>query len=584
LLKHPLCRLGLDAEQLEAGRRTLELACFRGPYVGSGLEDIDAALEGARAQSRHPEVLRRLAFSDWRAARTLVRHLQRTSAPLMEAMGASEPLPLSTLAAAHYKVAQAMAETADGDGGGALRQGDAGEWAVELFANLLNHGMPAPELAGADYPDFYRTLVAEKRLRPRARHPRLSICAPYEARLQQADFVILGSLNEGTWPKAADPGPWLSRPMRAALGLPAPEERIGASAHDFAAQLCAPRVMLTRAAKIDGAPTVPSRWLLRLQALVKGMCLPLEPEEPWLAWARARDALPVRQRLRAPEPRPSVAVRPRKLSVTTIETWIANPYAIFAKHILKLEPLDPLGARPGAALRGLVVHAALRSLTQRYPRALPPNLAQELAAIAREVLAEYTSNPRVAALWAPRLARFADWFAQTEGARRAGIRQVVAETEGQLVLAAPAGPFILSARADRIDVGERGLVITDYKTSQTLDHLKSSAKAGRAPQLALEAAIAATGGFAGVPAAPVTMLRYISTAGGEPPGHEVILDGNAAHLAREAQKGLARLIAKFDDQATPYRAMRRARFRYDYDAYAHLARVAEWCAGDEEED
>jgi ATP-dependent helicase/nuclease subunit B len=582
LLKHPLCRLGLGAEELEAGRRTLELACFRAPYFGTGLGDVDAALVGARAQSQH---LRRLGTSDWHAARTLVRRLQRAFALLVEAMAASRPVPLRELVASHYEAARRLAEVADRDDGAALRQGDAGEWAAQLFASLLDPGMPAPELAGTDYPDFYRTLVAEKRLRPRAcGHPRLTICDPYEARLQQADLVILGSLNEATWPKAAEPGPWLSRPMRAALGLPAPEERIGTAAHDFAAQLGAPRVVLTRAAKIDGAPTVPSRWLLRLQALVKGMGLSLEPEQPWLAWARARNAVPARQRLRAPEPRPPLAARPRKLSVTAIEAWIANPYSIFARHILKLDALDPLGVRPGAALRGQVVHAALRRLTQRYPRELPPNLAAELAAIAQEVLAEYASNPRVAAFWSPRLARFADWFAQTEEARRAGMREVVAETVGELVLAAPGGPFTLSARADRIDVGVGGLTITDYKSSQNLDHLKSGAKAGRAPQLPLEAAIAAAGGFAGVPAAPVTMLRYISTAGGEPPGHEAVLDGDAAAMAREAQEGLARLVAEFDAATTPYRALRRARFKYDYDAYTHLARVAEWSAEDEEED
>jgi ATP-dependent helicase/nuclease subunit B len=585
LLKHPLCRLGLRPEEMDAGRRTLELACFRAPYFGTGLEGVEASLEDVRGLARRPAALRRLATSDWRAARALVRHLKRAYEPLVGAIAASEPVPLGALAAAHYASAQALAESADRDGGAALRQGDAGEWAVQLFASLIDPAMLAPAVAGADYPDLYRTLVAEKRIRPRSGgHPRIAICDPYEARLQQADFVILGSLNEGTWPKAADPGPWLSRPMRQTLGLPAPEERIGAAAHDLASHLGAPRVVLTRAAKVDGAPTVPSRWLLRLQALVQGMGLSLAPQEPWLAWAGARNAVAGRQRLRPPEPRPPVAVRPRQLSVTRIETWIANPYAIFARHILDLEPLDPLGVRPGAALRGEVVHEALGRLTQRYPRELPPDLAEELKAIAAEVLAGYTSNPRVAAFWAPRLARFADWLAATEGIRRADVREVVAETKGQLVLEAPAGPFILTVRADRIDVGERGLVVTDYKSSQSLVDLKARANAGRAPQLPLEAAIAAAGGFTGVPAAPVTALRYISTAGGEPPGHEVVLDGDPAATAAKARAGLERLIAEYDEVATPYRALRRARFKYDYDVYAHLARVAEWSAEDEEED
>ena len=587
LLKHPLCRVGLPAEEMRRGREALELACFRAPYFGKGVDGVEAALEGAGKQGWRPAALRRLGSDDWRAARTLLRRLQRAYAPLVEALGASEPLPLRTLADVHYTTAAHLAATGERDDGSPLRQGDAGERAAELFVKLMDPGLPALPLAGADYPDFYRTLVAEKRIRPRgSAHPRIAICDPYEARLQLADTVVLGSLNEGTWPQAADPGPWLSRPMRQALGLPPPEERIGASAHDFAAQLGAPRVVLTRAAKIDGAPTVPSRWLLRLQALVQGMGLSLEPDRPWLAWARARNAVPVRQRLPAPEPRPPVAARPRKLSVTTIETWIANPYAIFARHILKLDELPALGVRAGAALRGTVVHEALGRFTQLFPQQLPEDLAAELQAIVKDVLAAYMGDPRIAAFWAPRFGRFAEWFAATEGSRRAGVRETVAEAKGELVLRAPAGPFTLTARADRIDVTASGLVITDYKSSQTLDTLKRQAAQGSAPQLPLEAAIAAAGGFAGVPAARVSSLRYISTSGGEPPGQEIAVEGEPAALALAAQDGLARLIAQFDQETTPYRALRRARFqhKYKFDAYAHLARFAEWSDDDGEEE
>jgi ATP-dependent helicase/nuclease subunit B len=345
-------------------------------------------------------------------------------------------------------------------------------------------------------------------------------------------------------------------------------------------------VVLTRAAKIDGAPTVPSRWLLRLQALVNGMGLSLDADRPWLSWARARNAVADRQRLRAPEPRPPVAARPRKLSVTTIETWIANPYAIFARHILKLEELPALGARAGAALRGTVVHDTLGRFTQLFPQELPENLTAELQAIVQDVLAAYMGDPRIAAFWAPRFGRFGEWFAATEAVRRAGVRETVAESNGELVLPGPAGPFTLTARADRIDIAAPGLVITDYKSSQTLDNLKRQAAQGSAPQLPLEAAIAVAGGFAGVPAARVAGLRYISTSGGEPPGQEVSIDGDPAALARAAQDGLARLIAQFDRESTPYRALRRARFqhKYKYDVYAHLARVAEWSSEDGEEE
>ena len=586
LLKHPLCRLGTKAGDVRSARHALELACFRSPYFGKGLEGVETALERAQTQSWRHAAVRRLSSSDWRAARDLVRRLKGAYQPMIEAFASPGPVSVHALARVHFATAQELAQTSDQDDGSALRQGEAGEWVTQFFASLLDRNMPAPEMEAADYCDFYRTLVAEKGIRPRAAtHPRLSICDPFDARLQQADVVILGSLNEGTWPQAADPGPWLNRPMRQALGLPAPEERIGAAAHDFTAQLGAERVVLTRAAKVDGAPTVASRWLLRLQALVKGMGLSLEAEQPWLAWARARNAIEGRVKsVRAPEPRPPVAARPRQLSATGIETWIANPYAVFARHILRLEPLPMLGERPGPALRGQIVHEALGRFAQRFPDRLPPDIVKELMVVADGVLADYIGNPRVAAFWASRLARFATWFAETEGARRAGVAKTIPEASGKMVLAGPAGPFTLTARADRIDVEEGGVAITDYKTAQNLDGLASRAVDGERPQLPLEAAIAAAGGFANVPAGRPTLLRYISTSGGEPPGQEIALKADAAALAGAAEEGLARLIGAFDREVTPYRALRRARFRYDYDAYAHLARVAEWSADTGEED
>jgi ATP-dependent helicase/nuclease subunit B len=36
-----------------------------------------------------------------------------------------------------------------------------------------------------------------------------------------------------------------------------------------------------------------------------------------------------------PSPRPPVAARPRSLSVTEIKTLIRDPYAIYARHVLR---------------------------------------------------------------------------------------------------------------------------------------------------------------------------------------------------------------------------------------------------------
>jgi ATP-dependent helicase/nuclease subunit B len=443
-------------------------------------------------------------------------------------------------------------------------------------------------LAAADYPAFYRAVVGEETISASAdRHARLSIGGPLEARLQQPDVVILGSLNEGVWPQLADPGPWFNRPMRQALGLPAPEQRIGEAAHDFASLLGAEQVYLTRAGKIDGTPTVPSRWLLRLQVLLEGIGEGGGAKPCWLAWAEQKNQSPGPARpVSAPEPRPPLALRPRQLSVTDVEKWLGNPYAIFAQRILGLEKLPDLMRMPDAALRGQVVHEALSRFTRRFPDALPDDPARELAAAAKLALDVIAASPRVAAFWAPRLERFAAWFAETEPGRRRAVLKSLAELDGKLVVAAPGGPFTLIARADRIDVSARGLRITDYKTSASLEPLLRHARAGRAPQLLLEAAIAAAGGFAGLPAQAVVGLSYISAAGGTPPGLEEDLDLTPADIAAAAEAalaGLRQLIGDFDRRQTPYRALRRPRFRYDYDDYAHLARVAEWSVESDEE-
>ncbi len=587
LLKHPLTRLGRDPFSIRRAARALEIAAFRTPFFGQGLEGVAAALEQAHYQTdageRRHRAVRRLWDDDWTAARDLVAALKEAFAPLTAITSAAATPTLADLARAHVAVAEHLArvpgqEGEDAETASALWQGEAGETAQRFFNELLDEELPELRVPASDYPDLYRNLIAKLNVRPRVPvHPRLFIWGPFEARLQQTDVTILGALNDGTWPESADPGPWLNRPMRSQLGLPSPETKIGQAAHDFVSLLGAREVILTRAEKVDGVPTVASRWLLRLKALLEGAGAQgeLAPDLPWLAWARQRDAIVPRKPAPCPEPCPPVAMRPRKLSVSRVESFIANPYAIFAREILGLEPLASLGAAPDAALRGSIIHEALAIFARTYPGSLPADAGRALAGIAREILDQYRTHPRIAAFWVPRFLRFADWFAETEPARRAGIEKVVAETAGQIVLDAPGGPFTLTARADRIDVGAAGLVITDYKTG-----LPPSAKrvtAGHAPQLPLEAAIARGAGFAHAPGGAVATLRYIRASGGEPAGEQIdIKVPDIAALAAETLDGLTRHIARFDRPDTPYRPVRRQGYAYDFDDYAHLARVAEW--------
>ncbi len=184
--------------------------------------------------------------------------------------------------------------------------------------------------------------------------------------MQYADRMILGGLNEGAWPADAKLDPWLNRPMRKALGLEPPERRIGLSAHDFVEGASAAEVYLTRAMKVDGAPTVASRWLLRLQGLVKGMGLEGALGAPhWMEWAQSLDAAPDVKPIDKPAPRPLLGKRPTKFSVTEIETLIRDPYSIYAKHVLDLRPLDAIDESMAAAERGTIIHKALEKIRRK---------------------------------------------------------------------------------------------------------------------------------------------------------------------------------------------------------------------------
>jgi double-strand break repair protein AddB len=586
LLKHPLTLIGRRPGAIRADARALERGAFRDIYIGQGLADVAEALLAAREDDNHHR--RRIGEPEHEAAMRLVQDLERAFAPLTALYQDTSAHSATRLAEAHSQAAEALARDHPGSSSG-LWQGDAGEAMSVLLAELIAEGQGV-QLGAAEYGPFYRSLLAGRVARPRGpAHPRLFIWGPLEARLQRPDVMILGSLNEGVWPRPQEASPWLSRPMAEALGLPAPERRIGLAAHDFAQSLSAPRVYLSRAVKVDGVPTVPSRWLQRLTALVEaaGLQSAIAPKQPFIAWARQRDAVPDFVPALPPSPRPPVEARPRQLSVTRIEKWIANPYEIFAKNILRLQPLKPLGAEPDNALRGQIVHRTLHEFAKAHPVTLPDDIAAALIAIADKQFAALGGSSRVEAFWRPAFQRFAHWFAATEPARRAVAASTHTEVAGVLDLAvSPA--FRLTARADRIDVmNDGGVVIYDYKTSRPprpahVDELF-------APQLPLEAAIAAGGGFANLGSREVVDLRYIQASGRREGGEDDPAGKKAAgDLAGAALTNLIRLVEAFADPGMAYEVKRRpaAAFAtlYRYDEYEHLARIQEWLTQEPEED
>ncbi|MFP6745017.1 MAG: double-strand break repair protein AddB, partial [Alphaproteobacteria bacterium] len=438
-LKHPLATGGLAPGVFRARVRTLETALLRGPRPGTGLAAIADALDNAAAATDD--------LRNWFQA------IAALAQPLAELV-ASDRVALGDLAAAHLSFTEGLAANADGQESAQLWAGDGGEAVAAFFAELIETAGSLPPLAGRDYGAVLDTLLEGRVVRPRqGRHPRLHIWGPLEARLQHADLTILGGLNEASWPPDVGADPWLSRPMRSDFGLPAPERRIGLSAHDFVQFAAAPEVVLTRADKVDGGPTVPSRWLSRLRTLLRGWGREngLAASENWRGWHAALDTPDAIRPMAPPAPTPPVAARPRQLSVTRIETWRRDPYAIYASHVLGLRPLDPIDADPGAADRGIIVHRALEAFVDRYPTALPDDAYDVLMEIGERTFADVINRPGVRAFWWPRFGRIARWFIDMEHRRRGNLLSVTAEAKGQLEFDGPAGPFLLTGTADRIE-------------------------------------------------------------------------------------------------------------------------------------
>lgn len=571
LLKHPFCRLGMTRGELLRWTRSLERKLLRRSRPAVGLAALTADLAGD-AESLRP--LARLAA----VAQTMQGDERQST-------------DLKTLLQVQVTAAEAL--TVAPDQPTPLWQQEAGEALHALVVGLLQASDQFGTVTPAEWPRLLDALLEGQVVRPRRpSHSRLAIWGLLEARLQQADRIILGGLNEGTWPPQAREDPWLSRPMRAALGLSSPEFRLGQTAHDFVQAASGSDVILTRAAKVDGTPTVPARWLLRLEALLDQRDArwinSLAPQ--YLAWAEQLDTPSQSLKSDPPRPTPPVKARPRKLPVTDIETWIRDPYAIYARRVLNLRRLDPPDQPPDARVRGNVIHKVLEKFQQKYTDALPGDAValDELLALGRDEFGAWLEQPDIAALWWPRFERAMRWFLTYERERRAGgYRPVLLEADGATELAAPAGTFTLEARADRIDRhdGDGRLAILDYKTGNPPTPRQVSS--GLAPQLALEAAIAQAGGFAGLSPAGIAELVYIRLGGGAEPGEARRIETGsgrteippADELACQALERLSGWVARFDDAAIPYLSRPRPQF-VDYPGdYDHLARVAERAEG-----
>ena len=584
LLKHPLLRLGAPEGRHTGAIVALERAILRGPRPRAGTDGVKLALAQFRRDRgglHRSDPRRDLTDRQIDAAEALVERLDAALAPLQRLRATDQPL--RTLLTAHRDVVALLSN--DRDGSSAAFAGADGEMLAAAFAEAIAEGAAASlTLRRADYGELFRAAVADRVVRrPEVAGVRVRILGPLESRLQTFDRAVLGGLVEGVWPPEARSDPWLSRPMRHALGLDLPERRVGLSAHDFAQALGAREVVLTRAARLAGAPTVASRFVQRLAAVTgaERWERAVDRGAHYLALARRLDQPAQRERFDRPAPTPPLSARPNRMSVTDVENWLRDPYTIYAKHILRLPVIDAVDTPPGAADRGTVIHEAIGKFTEQYAEALPDNPLAELIAVGSREFAPLDDFPEARAFWWPRFLRIAAWFVDWEIKRRSQIAALLAEQQGAIEFPIGARTFRLAARADRIErLVDGRLAILDYKTGRLPGH--EEVKAGFAPQLTLEAAILRDGGFDQVPAGlPVAELVYIGLRGGEPPGESKVVNLLNSTPDAEADRALAKfkaLALTFEDEAQGYASSVHPQFRRRYGDYDHLARVKEWSA------
>ena len=575
LLKHPLARLGREALSLQRAARTVEEKALRGARPAS-FEQLFRRIIGKDDETL-PAVKDALAVAE--ALRDVVA---RVRAPF--ALG---PASASDAARALGEALEALA--ADKKGAlGELWAGTDGEAAAGLVAGLIGEAEAAPALDARAFADLVDRLLADQPVRAaESAHARISVLGALEARLVRADLLVLAGLEEGVWPKTPRLDPFLSRDMREAVGLPQPERRIGLAAHDFAQAAAAPEVLMIHTERRGGQPTVKSRWLWRLETLAKGagVALPRRDDLARLAETLAAPLDSAPEALKPatrPAPAPPVAARPRELAVTEVETWVRDPYALYAKKILSLRQLPPPAADMDARHRGTAIHAAVEAFAKAWPLLDPKDAPAKFRDLYLDALkAEGLDLERLAveSALAERLGVFMAGF---EGERRADGAQIIAETAGETEILVDGEAFTLKARADRIEVMGSTAMILDFKTGSYAN--EKQVASGFAPQLPLSAAILARGGFTGVSAKTPTGLLYVRLTGRDPAGVvEVRRSGEEQAAADAAWRGLSERVRSYRDPKKPYRSRVAMQFVKDPSDYDHLARTQEWLAADEDE-
>lgn len=568
LLKHPLTHSGVDRNLHVLNTQRLELRIRDKGLPYPDADNLPKLMQGLVQDTTEQEQLD--AWVHW-VGQTITT------------IQAEEKIrPLESWVSSHISLSETISNGLKAIEPGELWLKKAGIEARKVMQELTQHGHCGGNLSASDYADLVGALLADEEVRDRdAPHPDIMIWGTLEARVQGADLVILAGLNDGIWPQAPAPDPWLNRMMRNKAGMLLPERRIGLSAHDYQQAIGAKEVWLTRSIRSEDAETVASRWLNRLCNLLAGLntnggpaalSSMIERGNDWLQRVETFEEVHSVSAAKRPSPRPPSAVRPRKMSVTEIKRLIRDPYAIYAKHVLRLRKLGPLVQNPDALMRGILAHEILEIFvkdTLTDPRSLSTD---HLVKITHAVLDAEVPWPAARALWRARMEKVVPWFVNGEVERQKFGTPIAFEDQAIGRLIWPEIGFELTARADRIDQTDLGdVLLYDYKTG-TPPSKKEQKNFDK--QLLIEAAMIEGGAFRKIGPAHVAQATFIGLG----PNPIEIASPLEEEPLGKVIKNLRELIMAYLDQSqgfTSRRTMNKNIIEGDYDL---LARFGEWDA------
>ena len=579
LLRHPAARIGFSADDIEALTDALEILVFRGRHFSPALALTGRVRHALALNDTHPHA------AATRISPAIRARLPELAAALEAAFAPCAPdapvRPISEFALELIEILMRL--SADETGTSALDPDPDAATLVEMLRDIGTHGETC-RIAPAALAGAMDVFLSERIVPPtRKGHSRAAILGPLEARLVTADRVIVGGLNEGSFPPVAEEDAFLNRAMRLDLGLQPPERRIGQSAHDFAMLAGNREVIFTRAARAGGQPAIPSRFLRRLEAFAG--------KDHWkavaargtriLRLARLIDEPAHYAPIAAPEPVPAAPRIPERLSITEIETLRRDPYAIYARHILRLAPLEPIEPELDGRERGTLIHACLEAYARTEPPEDPELAAQHLREIGTELFEEIRHESELYHFWWQRFCAIIPDFVAFDRDRRAAGHRILTEVRGKFPLELATGETVtISGKADRFEIDAAGrLAILDYKSG--MPPSTAIVVRGLAPQLPITAALAMRGAFGPVSApAGISEIAHIPIGGQKALAPvavipktmtlDALIDANWQRLEHE--------LTAFARGDTAYRS-RLAPAARDRDGdYDHLARVREWHA------